>query len=186
MDWTRAEDDLIKGLSAEGLKPKAILPELLRVRPGTTKNSLVGRLHRLGISGENPVQRKPEDVRARFILLWNRGLLPGEIRKRTDVGDPAGYAAGIPECVDRNRRPLPAGACLPVPTATVDIARVVVARVAPPQPKPPGPVRECCWPIGDPGGPRFRFCCEPADEKRPYCAEHAKVAYVKHPERNTA
>lgn len=186
MDWTRAEDDLIKGLSEEGWKPKAILPELLRVRPGTTKNSLVGRLHRLGISGENPVKRHPEDVRAKFILLWNRGVPSGQIRKRTGVGDPPGFAAGIPECVDRNREPLPVGSGLRIQRDPVEAAKVVFARVAPVPAKPARPSRDCCWPIGDPGGSRFRFCDGVAADGKPYCEEHCRVAYVKKSEREAS
>lgn len=37
----------------------------------------------------------------------------------------------------------------------------------------------CCWPIGDPGTPEFRFCGAPALSGKPYCAEHAAIAYVK-------
>ncbi|MDW8442977.1 MAG: GcrA family cell cycle regulator [Acetobacteraceae bacterium] len=37
----------------------------------------------------------------------------------------------------------------------------------------------CCWPIGDPGSPGFRFCGAPALIGKPYCAEHAAIAYVR-------
>ncbi len=36
---------------------------------------------------------------------------------------------------------------------------------------------ECCWPIGTPGSPAFRFCTGVAAAKTPYCEEHAKRAY---------
>jgi GcrA cell cycle regulator len=35
----------------------------------------------------------------------------------------------------------------------------------------------CCWPIGEPGTPTFRFCDEPAPLDVPYCDEHARRAY---------
>jgi GcrA cell cycle regulator len=35
----------------------------------------------------------------------------------------------------------------------------------------------CCWPIGDPGTPAFRFCDDPAPLDVPYCDEHAHLAY---------
>ncbi len=37
----------------------------------------------------------------------------------------------------------------------------------------------CCWPIGDPGTKDFHFCDAAAVTGKPYCAEHAQVAYVK-------
>jgi GcrA cell cycle regulator len=40
-------------------------------------------------------------------------------------------------------------------------------------------VRSCCWPIGEPGQPDFRFCSAEALPGKPYCAEHAAIAYVK-------
>jgi GcrA cell cycle regulator len=39
--------------------------------------------------------------------------------------------------------------------------------------------RACCWPIGEPGQPGFRFCSAGALTGKPYCPEHAAVAYVK-------
>ena len=64
-------------------------------------------------------------------------------------------------------------------------------RVAPPvRPAPPPrftasidrPARRgpsCCWPIGDPGTPGFHFCGATPLPGKPYCAEHAAIAYVK-------
>jgi GcrA cell cycle regulator len=58
------------------------------------------------------------------------------------------------------------------------------AEMAKPQlvvPVPVRPVRthSCCWPLGDPGTRSFRFCDAGATQGKPYCAEHAAIAYVK-------
>lgn len=37
----------------------------------------------------------------------------------------------------------------------------------------------CQWPSGNPGEPDFRFCGAPSLPGKPYCAEHAAIAYVK-------
>ena len=37
----------------------------------------------------------------------------------------------------------------------------------------------CCWPIGEPGTKAFHFCDDAASGGRPYCAQHAALAYVK-------
>jgi hypothetical protein len=42
----------------------------------------------------------------------------------------------------------------------------------------------CCWPIGEPGTPAFRFCDDPAPLDVPYCDEHARLAYKPRPRRN--
>jgi len=42
-----------------------------------------------------------------------------------------------------------------------------------------GGARSCCWPIGEPGTSDFRFCEADPVGGKPYCAEHAAIAYVK-------
>jgi GcrA cell cycle regulator len=37
----------------------------------------------------------------------------------------------------------------------------------------------CCWPIGEPGKPSFHFCNAAAVPGKPYCEEHAAIAYVR-------
>ena len=61
------------------------------------------------------------------------------------------------------------------------------ARPAPPRlhavpsapPRPYGRVITCCWPIGEPGTRSFCFCDAPSEPGKPYCEEHARLAYVK-------
>ncbi len=55
--------------------------------------------------------------------------------------------------------------------------RTVLAQQPPPRPY--GRVITCCWPIGDPGTRSFRFCDAESVPGKPYCAEHAQLAYVK-------
>jgi GcrA cell cycle regulator len=52
-------------------------------------------------------------------------------------------------------------------------------RVAPPAPRPYGRIVTCCWPLGEPGTRSFRFCDDASEPGKPYCADHAKLAYVK-------
>ncbi len=37
----------------------------------------------------------------------------------------------------------------------------------------------CCWPLGEPGTKGFHFCGGEPTQGKPYCAEHAALAYVK-------
>jgi GcrA cell cycle regulator len=51
-----------------------------------------------------------------------------------------------------------------------------------PPPPPVHPRRaapSCCWPIGEPGKKDFRFCDDASIAGKPYCEEHARLAYVK-------
>jgi len=64
------------------------------------------------------------------------------------------------------RRPEPAPAAARAPATVV-------------RPFPRLSNRSCCWPLGEPGTPEFRFCAAEAMTGKPYCADHAAIAYVK-------
>jgi GcrA cell cycle regulator len=53
------------------------------------------------------------------------------------------------------------------------------APVLRPVPQPRSRNVSCCWPIGEPGTKSFRFCDAEATPNKPYCNEHAQLAYVK-------
>ncbi|GBQ86243.1 hypothetical protein AA13595_1849 [Gluconacetobacter johannae DSM 13595] len=63
-----------------------------------------------------------------------------------------------------------------VPAARPEV-RVPLRAVAPPAPRRSG--LTCCWPLGDPGTPGFHFCGATPVPGKPYCVEHAQLAYVK-------
>ncbi|MBB2190360.1 GcrA cell cycle regulator [Gluconacetobacter azotocaptans] len=63
-----------------------------------------------------------------------------------------------------------------VPAARAEV-RVPLRAVAPPAPRRSG--LTCCWPLGDPGTPGFHFCGATPVPGKPYCVEHAQLAYVK-------
>jgi GcrA cell cycle regulator len=76
----------------------------------------------------------------------------------------------------RERSTLPALASSPSP----DTSRPMQQLRQPPPYVPPhlGPVTACCWPIGEPRTPGFRFCEAPTRPGKPYCHEHYRMAYV--------
>lgn len=74
------------------------------------------------------------------------------------------------------------GATLP-PLASVSPAAAPPSAARPAPPPTPintrvRPCSPCCWPIGEPGKPDFRFCDAGAMPGRPYCEPHCALAYV--------
>lgn len=80
----------------------------------------------------------------------------------------------------------------PVPPRLVTSVAPIMPRLAPVAPieaeetvrghTPSTPRRRglaCCWPLGDPGTKEFRFCGADPVANKPYCSEHAALAYVK-------
>jgi GcrA cell cycle regulator len=77
------------------------------------------------------------------------------------------------------------------PSGTESAIAAGAAAPAASKPEPRAPLRAvtqsaprrsgltCCWPLGDPGTPGFHFCGGKPVPGKPYCAEHAQLAYVK-------
>ncbi|GEO79939.1 GcrA family cell cycle regulator [Pararhodospirillum oryzae] len=97
--------------------------------------------------------------------LWAEGLTTGEIGKELGVSKNA--VVGKAHRLGLKSRPSP-------------IKRG--AKEAKPEPKIRSLVdlsaHTCRWPIGDPRDPGFHFCGKPTLPGKPYCAEHAAIAYV--------
>ncbi len=66
------------------------------------------------------------------------------------------------------------------PAAATIVPRVQERVLVPERRRNPQP---CCWPLGEPGQPEFRFCCTATTDGRPYCSTHSELAYVKSPAR---
>lgn len=135
-------------------------------RMAVSKNAVVGKAHRLNLPAR-----------------------PSPIRR-----DASGSAAPRPPAPRRVTGPTlpPLPAAEPAREAVVAAPVVAeVVRVVAPAPAPnrapvlrPVPVARsrnvtCCWPIGEPGTKSFRFCDSDATHGKPYCTEHAQLAYVK-------
>jgi GcrA cell cycle regulator len=119
---------------------------------GISKNAVVGKAHRLELPARpSPIRRD---------LTAEAAPRPAATRRATGPTLPP-----LESPVAETKAP---------PRAEAP-ARPAV-RVA------PAPVRRsmsCCWPIGEPGTKEFHFCSAEAMNGKPYCAEHAQLAYVK-------
>ncbi len=178
MDWNEETIARLRQLWQDGHSTAEI-----GRRMGITKNAVVGKAHRLELSARpSPIRRGTQD-----------GPRPRRSATRRMTGSTLLGAAtqpGMASSAPPVQRPVPSVAAVP---SAAEVAPVVAARPAMPQPAMPQPVMlralpsikpstrvsTCCWPIGDPGTPSFRFCDDGAMPNKPYCAEHAALAYVK-------
>jgi GcrA cell cycle regulator len=151
MEWNETIITELRSLWAEGLSTAEIGRRL-----GISKNAVVGKAHRLDLSP------RPSPIR------------------RSDR--PAGSMPPAPRAIGPTLAPLSSA---PVATPGVAPATVSATKVAPARrltavaPAPVARVSACCWPVGEPGKPGFHFCDGAAVHGKPYCAEHAQLAYVK-------
>ncbi|MEO1015923.1 MAG: GcrA family cell cycle regulator [Pseudomonadota bacterium] len=150
MSWTEERVEALKKLWTEGHSASQIAKQL----GGVTRNAVIGKVHRLGLSGRatpsRPVKRPPRLARPK--------PRPGAA--------PATQAEARPTIAARLREEAALAAALPpAKTADGEAATILTLRDS-----------MCKWPIGDPADPSFAFCGRKA-ECGPYCAEHAKVAF---------
>ena len=146
-DWNDEAVGRLRSLWSEGHSTAEIGRRL-----GISKSAVVGKVHRLDLPA------RPSPVR-QANLTGARPLQP---------------RAPVPKLATIMSAPL----ATPLPGTPDAVTR---ADATPSQPAPArrgtGCSRPCCWPIGHPGTPTFRFCGNPAAAAKPYCAEHASIAY---------
>jgi len=149
MSWTDERVELLKKLWQDGLSASQIAAEL----GGVTRNAVIGKVHRLGLSG--------------------RGQPTSSIKRQRRT-----HSTGI-----RRPRPVSVGNLALksnldyLPDADLQPRRNVVVPI--PLKLSIFQLNEhtCKWPIGDPGREDFHFCGHESLESVPYCEYHAGVAY---------
>ncbi|PWE18833.1 GcrA cell cycle regulator [Marinicauda salina] len=149
MAWTEERVETLKKLWAEGLSASQIAKEL----GGVTRNAVIGKVHRLGLSGRAAPSRPTRRV----------------------VSKPAAKPRRTPNAPARSKPAAAKSAPAPAPRpAPVEAARLPNGEYATVL-----TLREsmCKWPIGDPADATFRFCGRKASPGGAYCEAHAEMAY---------
>lgn len=146
MNWTDERVETLKKLWLDGLSAGQIAKQL----GGVTRNAVIGKVHRLGLSGRempsHPIRmakfrppRRP--ITATPARAYGHSAKPS---RRSTVSTPLAIA----------RVELPGTATLFTLGAHM-----------------------CKWPIGDPSADDFTFCGRRAGERDSFCIDHARIAY---------
>ncbi len=142
-------------------------------RMAVSKNAVVGKAHRLNLPARpSPIRRDASGTGAPRVAAPRRVTGPtlpplpvAEVAVAVEVELEVAPVREIPVIV----------APAPVVVVREPIRPTVLRQIS--------PVRSrsvtCCWPIGEPGTKSFRFCDSDASHNKPYCSEHAQLAYVK-------
>jgi GcrA cell cycle regulator len=135
-----------------------------------------------------------EEAIAKLRTLWAEGLSTAEIGRRLSISKNA--VVGKAHRLNLPARPSPIrrtegqsatrpsapkraqGPTLPPLSASVGSPMPALRAIMPAQKSTPR-AAPCCWPIGEPGKPSFHFCSATAAVGKPYCEEHAGIAYVR-------
>ena len=180
MDWTEEVIGRLRALWAEGHSTAEIGRRL-----GVSKNAIVGKAHRLDRPARpSPSRRDPvsaETPRPAPTRRVEGSTLPPLASTDVPVPVPVIDVAPVIVVAEAPAEPPPAPPAPPVapPVVAARPVPVAVPRPQPAQYRPYGRVITCCWPIGEPGTRGFKFCDDASEPGKPYCGEHAKLAYVK-------
>ena len=163
MDWSAEAIERLRALWAEGHSTAEI-----GRRMGISKNAVVGKAHRLNLPARpSPIRREAAP----------RPAMPRAAAPRPAAAVPAPRPVAPPVAA---RPAAPSVAARPAPApAPAAIVRSFPAAAPRPAFSRAGSSKTCCWPIGEPGTSGFRFCSGSAMMGKPYCSEHAALAYVK-------
>ncbi|MDO9336387.1 MAG: GcrA family cell cycle regulator [Caulobacter sp.] len=156
MGWTDERVDVLKKLWLDGLSASQIAKQL----GGVTRNAVIGKVHRLGLSG-----RAAPSQPARQVFKAPRPARPAAT---TIPSAPRRVAEPVAQ-VTVTSGPMPTNGAAP-PTHIMRIEEPGSATVL------TLGAHMCKWPIGDPSSEEFTFCGRRASEGV-YCVDHARVAY---------
>lgn len=171
MAWTEEMIEQLKKMWDEGLTTGEIGRRL-----NVSKNSIVGKVHRLGLSGRpSPIKRKNPETEAQKPKAEKPKVAPAPKEVKTEKKvKPAPVKAVV---IDKPE---------PIEAKEPEIKFVPIIK----EEKTPSKAGQnvslveldnhtCRWPIGDPKDENFHFCGNKVRVGQTYCDEHAAIAYVK-------
>ncbi len=167
--WTPEREKTCADLWNDGLSAGQIAKRL----GGTTRNAVVGKIHRMGLQG------RPKDTR-------NTKGYQGAGRTKLNASKPKPPKSDSPSLANANAMSQNAR-----PPASTEAA----SALAPLSKKHPRGIRKafealkptsCCFPIGDPQHSDFTFCLARAKPGSPYCVDHGSICTSPAPTRKRA
>lgn len=185
MGWTDERVELLKKLWMEGLSASQIAGVL---GEGVTRNAVIGKVHRLKLSGRAKPASSAPRVRTAPRPTARRVASPSAGRSLGGGNGVSGSSLGM-----MKQRPMSSGAgggggVHGATALKINEEFQTEAYVAPQVQELFIPVEQrltllqlneqtCKWPIGDPLLPDFYFCGQHSDDGRPYCEFHSRRAY---------
>jgi GcrA cell cycle regulator len=176
MSWTDERVELLKKMWSEGQSASQIAKEL----GGVTRNAVIGKVHRLGLSNRTSPPPKNETAKSKPAgkpdSKPKSPPKPAEPETRVEETPP-------PKPMPARKQIIPAGQPLPPQPSTNEISPEALAKVSAVEKKAKKLTlmelteRTCKWPVGDPATENFWFCGLPVQHGKPYCEAHVGVAF---------
>ena len=193
MSWTPDRVEALKRMWSDGQSASQIANDL----GGVTRNAVIGKVHRLGLSNRGNVNNKEKKVlditRAESIKKPVKKRAPSEIkatvpedsvRKKKHLASESKSEKKEPQSQNINKPIIyTANQPLPPQPSTSEISEETLRNVKSIEKKSKKlslmelTERTCKWPIGDPATEKFWFCGHAAEPGKPYCETHIEIAF---------
>ncbi|NRP74663.1 hypothetical protein ILFOPFJJ_05585 [Ensifer psoraleae] len=157
--WTEARVERLKSLWAEGLSASQIAGEL----GGVTRNAVIGKVHRLGLSGRAKGSAKPVRQKSRA-----NNQAPAHPRSQAVRARIIGNTVLALPADEIEAEPLRLGSTVELTEVFPINGRLTLMELG---------ETTCRWPIGDPRSSDFRFCGARITPGATYCSAHSCLAY---------
>jgi GcrA cell cycle regulator len=183
MSWTDERVETLKRMWGEGQSASQIAKEL----GGVTRNAVIGKVHRLGLSNRVGGKEEEEEAPALAAGRAEPAQRSEPAPARPEAPRPAAPAAAVPASnvtpLPVRKAIIPAGQPLPPQPSLNEISPEALASVREVEKRARKlslmelTERTCKWPIGDPATEDFWFCGLPSLPGKPYCEAHVGVAF---------
>ncbi|MEM6888324.1 MAG: GcrA family cell cycle regulator [Pseudomonadota bacterium] len=175
MSWTDERVEMLKKMWSEGQSASQIAKEL----GGVTRNAVIGKVHRLGLSNRTAAAAKAEPKSKPATKTETK---PKQTAKTAATGSRPEQETPVAK-VPVRKQIIPAGQPLPPQPSANEISPEALAKVSEIEKKAKKLTlmdlteRTCKWPVGDPATDDFWFCGLPVQQGKPYCDAHVGVAF---------
>ena len=148
MAWTEERVEMLKQLWTDGLSAS----QIARKMGGVTRNAVIGKVHRLGLSG------RATPARVTTARISSGSSRSGSSTPNVGTGRARLRETDLDEIKDQ---------VVPEPILSAEERASVLHLTE----------HTCKWPVGDPGTTDFHFCGARTKPGSPYCATHVAMAY---------
>jgi GcrA cell cycle regulator len=161
MSWTDERIDLLRKLWLDGLSASRIAAELAG---GVTRNAVIGKVHRLGLSGRVKAAAPASPARLRDSTAQTLARSPIAPQRAAAMPMRGNTALAIqPRAMAMPQVQRSSGDVVPM----AEHVTIMELRES-----------MCRWPVGDPTSVEFRYCGGKATAgEGPYCNFHSRMAY---------
>ena len=196
MSWTPERVEILKKMWSEGQSASQVAGEL----GGVTRNAVIGKVHRLGLSNRGTVASKEHELesnkeglktlKATKKLMADKKISkqpskPNSVKEMSQINSESQKKGLGKQPFQSTNKSIIFTANQPLPPqpSTSEISEETLKNVKSLEQKSKKlslmdlTERTCKWPIGDPATEEFWFCGHTAEQGKPYCETHIEIAF---------